>query len=659
MVVSVSKRGAVAVVQIDNPPVNAIGHEVREGLLRALDSTEQDAEISAVVMHCAGRTFIAGADVREFDKPPMPPHLPDILDRIEGATKPWVAAIHGTALGGGLETALACAYRVAASSAKMGLPEVTLGVIPGAGGTVRLPRVVAAEVALQMIVTGKPVTANAALSSGLVDRVTDADLLEAAVGFATEIAALPLPKPVSQRTPNRPHDPLGFEQLSNKLIQKGRGQSALNVADEAVHAALTLPPGEAFENERARFLSLRASPEAAAMRHVFFSERATSQIQRLDGIAPHDLTTIGVIGGGTMGAGIAAACLLAGLSVTMIERDADASAAGGARVHGILDGSLKRRLISSDVHTAHLNNFVTSEDYATLHNADLVIEAVFEDLAVKREVFANLDKVVRPDCVLATNTSYLDVTELAAGTAHPSRVLGLHFFSPAHIMKLLEVVVPDAVDDRALATGVALAKCLKKIPVLAGVCDGFIANRIMSKYRREADYMLEDGAMPWDVDDAMEAFGFPMGIFRMQDLAGLDISWAMRKRQAARRDPLERYVDIGDVLCTQGQFGRKSGKGYYLYDKDDRHAPSPSVEALIISERARKGITPKELAPEEIMARILGVMQAEGQRVLDEGIAQSAEDIDVVMVNAFGFPRWKGGPMYMSCQSVGRPSGGN
>ena len=650
MGVSVSKRGRVALVQIDNPPVNAIGLEVREGLSAALDQTEADPDVAAVVLHCAGRTFIAGADVREFGTPPVEPHLPDVLARIETARKPWVAAIHGTALGGGLETALVCAYRVADAKAKMGLPEVTLGVIPGAGGTVRLPRVAAAETALRMIVTGKPVSASAALESGLVDRIAEGDLVEAAVAFAEELADVAAPEPVSQRKP-RGSVTAEFEALADQLVAKARGQTAPRVAADAVRDALTLPVEEAFAKERARFLERRASPEAAALRHIFFAERAAGRSDRLKGVAPRDLKRIGVVGGGTMGAGIASACLLAGLQVTMVERDEEAAAAGRERVEGILGGSLKRGLISPERHADLLAGFEALGSYAALAEADLVIEAVFEDMAVKRAVFAELDAVTRKDCVLASNTSYLDVNALAAGTRHPERVLGLHFFSPAHIMKLLEVVVPDRVDDESLATGMALAKRLRKIAVLAGVCDGFIANRIMSKYRREADYMLEDGALPSEVDAAMLAFGFPMGIFQMQDLAGLDISWAMRKRQAATRDPDERYVDIGDKMCERGHFGRKAGRGYYVYDDKGQATPSEETEALILAESARKGIDRNSMTAEEINARILAVMQAEGQRVLDEGIAASADDIDVVMVNAFGFPRHKGGPMFMARQA--------
>lgn len=648
MCVTISKVGRVALVQIDNPPVNAIGQAVRQGLLDALERTEKDASAMAVVLHCVGRTFIAGADVREFGTPPAAPHLPEVLAEIEAASKPWIAAIHGTALGGGLETALVCAYRMADEQAKLGLPEVNLGIIPGAGGTVRLPRVVDAETALRMIVTGKPLSAQEARACGLVDEISRGDLLQNALAYAEEVADRPVPERAGQRPPNLPQDQAAFDALADRLVAKARGQTSPGEAAQAVRDALRLPLDEALRCERARFVSLRGTGEARALRHIFFAERASGRINRLKGASPRPLTQIGIVGGGTMGAGIASACLLAGLSVVLIERNAEAVEAGGARVRSVLDESRARGLISDAQHAAILADFAMSQNASALGKADLVIEAVFEDMGVKRQVFADLDAVTRSDCVLATNTSYLDVTALAEGTKHPDRVLGLHFFSPAHIMKLLEIVVPAKVSNSSLATGLSLAKKLRKIPVFAGVCDGFIANRIMSKYRREADYMLEDGAMPWDVDAAMVDFGFPMGIFQMQDLAGLDISWAMRKRQSATRDPAERYVDIGDKLCEQGSFGRKSGRGYYVYDEKNRASPSAEVEQLILAESARKGIERTPLAPDEINARILAVMQAEGQRVLDEGIAQSADDIDVVLVNAFGFPRWKGGPMFLA-----------
>lgn len=649
MVVSVTRDQDVAIVTIDNPPVNALGLALRQGLLQALEETEADSSVSAVVLTCAGRTFIAGADVREFGQPPVAPHLPDILLRIEGACKPWVAAIHGTALGGGLETALACHHRIAQSDARLGLPEVTLGVIPGAGGTVRLPRLVSSDTALQMIATGKPISAAAAFEAGLVDAVSDGDLLGDAVALARKA---PVPVPLLQRLAKRPKHGESFDLETARILKKARGQKAPKAAIQALRNAWNLPADAALAAEREMFLALRSDPQSAALRHIFFAERATTRIPRIEGVAPREIARVGVIGGGTMGAGIAAGCLLSGYNVRMVERDAEAAAAGRGRVEKILGGSLKRGLITADKHARLLEAFDASTAYADLADADLVIEAVFEDMGVKKEVFARLDAVSAPDAILATNTSYLDVNEIAEATTNPARVIGLHFFSPAHIMKLLEIVVSDSASDATLSTAVGFAKRLRKIPVLAGVCDGFIANRTMSAYRREAEYMIEDGALPWEVDAAMVDFGLPMGVFQMGDLAGLDISWAMRKRQAATRDPGERYVDIGDKLCEMGRFGRKTGRGYYMYDDAGQGTPDPEVAALIEAESARKGITRVPMDAPEIMARILGAMQAEGRKILGEGIAHSPDDIDVVMVNAYGFPRWKGGPMFMQGQGA-------
>jgi 3-hydroxyacyl-CoA dehydrogenase len=644
LAVALSRQGEIGIVTIDNPPVNSISKAVRQGLIDAVAATEADAGISAVVLVCAGRTFIAGADIREFDKPPVEPHLPDVLSAIEQTSKPWVAAIHGTALGGGLETAMVCNVRIASKDAKFGLPEVTLGLIPGAGGTVRLPRLVPAEAALSMIAVGKPIGANAALQAGLINAIAEHELLADAILLAKQAG---VSEPVISRPVNVPENRAAFDAKVAKIINKARGQQSPQAAVHALENAFSLPAVDALLAERETFLTLKSDPQAAALRHVFFAERATAKVQRIKDVEPLALNEIGVVGGGTMGAGICAAALLAGFTVRMIERDSAAAEAGSSRVAGILDDSLKRGLINEDKHHRLLNAFNASCHFVDLGACNLIIEAVFEEMQVKKTVFAKIEAVAKPDAVLATNTSYLDVNDIAASTQSAHRVIGLHFFSPAHIMKLLEIVVPSSCNNIALATAVSFAKSLRKLPVLAGVCDGFIANRIMSAYRCEAEYMIEDGAMPWVVDKAMVDFGFPLGIFQMGDLAGLDIAWAMRKRQTATRDPDLRYVDIPDKLCENGRFGRKTGSGYYLYDNDAKGRPDPEVEALILAESKRKGIARQTMTAEHIMERILGVIQREGRKILDEGIAQSADDIDVVMVNAFAFPRWRGGPMFM------------
>lgn len=644
MTVTVTSNAGVAVVTIDNPPVNATSQAVRQGLVDAKRRIEGDPTIKAAVLICAGRTFIAGADIKEFGAPPKTPHLPDVVVELEGGTKPWVAAIHGTALGGGLEVALGCDYRVAVPAAKMGLPEVTLGLIPGAGGTVRLTRLIGAEPALDMMANGKPISAARARKLGLIDEISEGELLDDAVTFAKRIASTPRPAPILTRMAD--HDPTALDMKIAAIAAKARGQNSPAAVCQAVRNAVDLTATEALDAERALFLTLRDDPQSQALQHIFFAERATTKIPAIEGVTPAPLTKIGVIGGGTMGAGIAAACLLAGFDVVMIERDDAALALGMSRTKDVLAGSLKRGLISQDKFDGLGAAFTGSPAYAALANTDLVIEAVFEDMQVKKSVFQALDKACKPEAILATNTSYLDIDEIAQSIADPTRVIGLHFFSPAHIMKLLELVIPKAASPTAIATGVALGKRLRKITVPAGVCDGFIGNRIMSAYRRTCDYMIEDGAMPEDIDAAMREFGFPMGIYQMQDLAGLDISWAMRKRRAATRDPQERYVDIADRLCEMGRFGRKTGSGWYQY-VDGKASIDPTVTALVLDASERQGIQRRPMTADAIMKQILVSMRAEATAILSEGIAKTANDIDVVMVNGYGFPRWRGGPLFM------------
>jgi 3-hydroxyacyl-CoA dehydrogenase len=643
--VTVAREGDVAVVTIDHPPVNALSAAVRAGLVRAVAETEADPGVRAVVLICAGRTFIAGADIAEFGRPPVEPHLPDVVLALEGATLPWVAAIHGTALGGGLEVALGCHWRIAAQDARLGLPEVTLGLIPGAGGTVRLPRLIAPADALAMVVEGKPVPAGRALDLGLIDAIAEGELLPAALRLAREAAGRPLPAPLGRRQPAGGADAT-FEAAATRILARARGQEAPAEAVAALRDALALPPAEALAAERHRFLALRDGEQSRALRYVFAAERTATRIAGLDA-TPLPTATVGVIGGGTMGAGIAAAALLVNRTVIMIERDDAALGKGLGTVRAHLADSLKRGLVDEARHAAMLTQLSGATGYSALADADLVIEAVFEDMDVKRAVFAELDRATRPDAVLATNTSYLDVNAIAAVVADPGRVVGLHFFSPAHVMKLVEVIRTDTVRDDVLATALAFARSLGKIPVPSGVCDGFIGNRIMSAYRREADYMLEDGALPQDVDAAMTGFGYAMGIFAMQDLAGLDIAWAMRKRRAATRPASERYSSIPDRLCELGRLGRKTGAGWYDY-AEGRATPSPVTEGIIREESAKAGITRRAFTAEEIMSRILAVMQAEGRAILAEGIAASPEAIDVVMVNGYGFPRWRGGPMWLA-----------
>ncbi|WP_037545104.1 3-hydroxyacyl-CoA dehydrogenase NAD-binding domain-containing protein [Stappia stellulata] len=645
--VTISQKGDLTIVTIDNPPVNATSQAVRAGLLEAVTRIEAMPEVAAVVLACAGRTFVAGADITELGKPPREPHLPDVIAAIEASRVPWVAAIKGAALGGGLEIALGCHGRVAAPGAKLGLPEVTLGIVPGAGGTVRLPRLIAGADALDMITTGKPVSAEKAMKTGLVDTVAGDDLLDAATERARALAAEGRPAPLLDRDPVAPLSDAEWDAAAERLRKKSRGQVSPLEALAALRDAATLPAREALTKERARFLRLSASDEAAALRHVFFSERRAGASLKAADAAPADLAHVGVIGGGTMGAGIAAALLLSGSRVSLIERDEASCAAAAGRVTGILDGSHKRGLLDDAGLADASGRLETGSDYAALTPCELVIEAVFEDMDVKTEVFARLDAIMAPDAILASNTSYLDVNALAIRTARPERVIGLHFFSPAHVMKLLEVVRTDRVSDRALATAGALAKRLRKTPVVAGVCDGFIGNRIMSAYRRECDFMLEEGALPWQIDAAMRGFGFAMGIYAVQDMAGLDVAWAMRKRRAATRPADERYSRIADRLCEMGRFGRKTDAGWYHYE-DGKPVPDPLVEGIILEESERLGIARRDFSEADIVARIMSLMQAEAQAVLDEGIAEGPTDIDVTMILGYGFPRHKGGPMFLA-----------
>lgn len=648
MLVTVEHKAPLAIIRINNPPVNALSQEVRAGLLSACAEIDSDDAIKAAILICDGRTFIAGADIREFGQQPLEPHLPDVISRIESSAKPWIAAIHGTALGGGCEVALGCRFRIATPSAKFGLPEVNLGLIPGAGGTVRLPRIIGIPAALDMITSGKPVSAEKAATLGLVDILAPEDeLLEAAVGLANAQIENPKPAPDSLNCNPEEISDDDWEEILVTIKKKARGQISPVEAALAVKDGVSLPREEAFLKERQRFLALKESDQSAALRHVFFAKRQTAKISELKGVKPLALKQCGIIGGGTMGAGIAATFLLSGLNVTLIEQNEHAEDAAQKRVFDILNASRARGIITPAKLEEIQSDFKTSSNYKVLSNSDLVIEAVFEEMSVKKQVFAELAHVCRQDAVLATNTSYLDVNEIAKTTPNPERVIGLHFFSPAHIMKLVEIIKTDIVSPDVLSTGFALAKRLRKTPVLAGICDGFIGNRILAAYRKQCDYMLEDGASPQEIDQAMRSFGMAMGPFEMQDLAGLDIGWANRKRLAPSRSPSERYVKIADRLCELGRFGQKTGAGWYKYQDGSRQgAVDEIVETIITEERQSAGITPRSFTMAEIQKNILRAMVSEGQKILNEGIARSAADIDTVFVHGYGFPRWRGGPMY-------------
>jgi 3-hydroxyacyl-CoA dehydrogenase len=637
--------GGVLVVTMDNPPVNAASADMRRGLFAAIDHAAAADDIGGVVVTGAGKTFIGGADIREFGKPMAEPILPRLVNHIEESAKPVVATINGAALGGGLEIALACHHRIAAASAKLGLPEVKLGIVPGAGGTQRLPRLAGVVAAAEMAATGRMVGAQEARKLGIVDAVADGDLLSEAVAAARSLAGNP-----PRRTGAldiAPVDAGAFDAMAAKVLAKARGQEAPGEALRLVRSSAERTLAEGLVDERATFLRLRDSDQAKALRHVFFAERAAAKVEGLEGIEPRPVCKIGIVGLGLMGTGIAVSALDAGYAVVGVETTAEAAVKGRERITGLLDRNVASGRLDAEGRGQRLARLGTSNAMSELADVDFVVEAVFDDLQVKIDLFRRLDGIVRPDTVLATNTSYLDPNTLAAVTSHPERVVGLHFFSPANIMRLVEVVDCRKTAPDVLATALAVAKRLGKLPVVTGVTEGFIGNSIFSAYRREAEFLLEDGALPQEIDAAMEAYGFAMGPFAVFDLAGLEIAWARRKRQAATRDPNERYVEIADRLCEAGRFGQKAGRGWYAYP-DGKRTVDAEVTALIEEARARKGIAPRQIGGEEIVSRLLVAMAAEGGRLLAGGIARRASDIDLVMINGYGFPAHKGGPMFVA-----------
>lgn len=639
-VVTIARQGDIAVVTVDNPPVNALSAALRQGLWDAVAELDADPGVAAVVLACAGRTFIAGADVTEFGKPPVPPHLPDLIARIEAAAKPWVAAIHGSALGGGFEVAMGCRFRVALSDARVGLPEVTLGIVPGAGGTVRTPRLAGVAAAVGLVTSGRPVGAARALDLGLVDAVVQGDLVAEAVAFARAALTRPLPDPVSLRPVAAP-DPGFWAEQETSVAKAARGAAAPLRALACLRKAAESDFDAAMAFERETFLDLRGSEQAAALRHVFFAERGAPRPAALRDVAPLPLRRVAVIGGGTMGAGIIAALREAGLPVTLVERDAEAVARGIANLDGIFAGSVRRGKLTEAQAGALAAGVTGTSDYAHIADADLVIEAVFEEIGVKRAVFDRLGAVCRPDAVLATNTSYLDPRDIAEGLPHPDRFIGLHFFSPANVMKLLEIVPAPETSQRTQATGFALARMLGKIPVRAGICEGFIGNRILKRYRAAAEGLVRQGVPIAEIDAAMRAYGFAMGPFEAQDLGGLDIAYLQREgARAAGQDVPE---TLGDILVRVGRKGQKTGGGWYDYAPGERK-PRPS---LAVAELLGAAIRPgAPLSRDEISAAMVGEMAAEGHAILAEGIALAPADIDLVEIHGYGFPRWRGGPMF-------------
>lgn len=641
-VVNIELKSDLAWVTIDNPPVNATSLDVRQGLLDAVAEV-QGARLA--ILQCTGRTFVAGGDMSEFDAAPLAPHLPDVIAAIEASKTPFVAMMHGTVLGGGLEIAMGCAYRIATPDTRFGLPEVNVGLIPGAGGTQRAPRLFGWDAAIDMACSGKLLSAKQALALGAIDLIT-ADLND-----AVSTLKLTNPTPVSKRVAG-PIDPEWMAEKRQTLVNRSRGQTApLHNLDALQWAVLPFEQGQ--PKERALHLELRNSTESQALRHAFFAERAVARLSDIAGSKPHEITQIAILGGGLMGAGIAAACLSAGYTVAIIERDDDAATAAFDRVRGLIGGALKRGKIDQTRHDAQIAAFTTTVGYDIAQNADLAIEAVFEDVAVKQAAFQELAAVMRPDAILATNTSYLDPTDIFDGIVNPERCIGLHFFSPAHIMKLLEVVKLPTTSKTTLTTAFDMAKKLRKIAVLSGVCDGFIGNRMLAVYRRAAEYMLADGALPQQIDDAMRAYGMAMGPFEAQDMSGLQIAEANRRRQDATRPTTERYVNIADRLCGRGRFGQRAQKGWYSYDADSRKPQIDDAVTDIITTYSAENRIPRQVfTKDQIQTQLLAVLANEGARIVEEGIAESDAAVDMVKLHGYGFPRWRGGPMF-AAKNVG------
>lgn len=638
----------VLVIISDNPPVNALGQAVRAGLAAGIEEALGDDSIEAVVIRCDGRTFFAGADITEFGKAPQGPSLPEALDKLEASDKPVVAAIHGTALGGGCEVALACHYRVAVPSAKMGLPEVKLGLIPGAAGTQRLPRLVGAEAALPLVAIGDPISAKKAQAIGLLDAIVDeGKLAEEAIAFAKSKVGQPVPRSSEgQANQDGVRNPAIFDDFRAKHGRKMRGFDAPNAGIEAVKAAGELSYADGVKKERELFTKLMTGTQSAAMRHYFFAERAANKIDDVPADTPLiDIAKVGIIGAGTMGGGIAMNFLSAGIPVTILEMKQEALDRGTAVMRKNYENAAKRGRMTGEQVEQAMGLLTPTLDYDDLADCDLVIEAVYESMDVKKQVFGKLDEVVKQGAILASNTSYLNIDEIALATKRPGYVLGLHFFSPANIMKLLEIVRGEKTRGDVLATSMKLAKKIGKVAAVSGVCPGFIGNRMLSKRQEQANKLIMEGANYWDVDDVLLEFGFPMGPFQMGDLAGLDIGW--------HRDP-SKVTTVREALCAAERFGQKNGRGFYDYDEARQRTPSDEVKKIIADFAAKEGNEQREISKDEIRERLLYPMVNEGAKILDEGMAQRASDIDVVWINGYGWPLHTGGPMFWA-STVGLP----
>ena len=647
-------QGDVAVITLNNPPVNGLGYDTRVGITNGLEKANADPAVKAIVLTGADKAFSGGADIREFGtaKATQEPNLLSVIRAVETSAKPVVAAIHTVCMGGGLELALGAHYRIAAPGAKIALPEVKLGLIPGAGGTVRLPRVLGVETALNMIVSGEPV--NSEMLAGLpgqklFDKMASSPekLLDEAVAFAKDVAAKGGELPLVRNLPAKhPNGDAYFQFARNMVKGMAKNFPAPVKCVDAVENATKMKFDDALAKEREIFVNLMLTPESAALRHIFAAERAASKIPDVgDDVKPRDVKSVAVIGAGTMGGGIAMNFLNAGIPVKMLEMKQEALDKGLATIRKNYEAQVKKGKLKQDKYDQRMALLSTTLDYADLKDADLIIEAVFEELGVKEQVFKKLDEVAKPGAILASNTSTLDVDKIAAFTKRPQDVVGMHFFSPANVMKLLEVVRGAKTAKDVLATVMAIAKKIKKTAVVSGVCDGFIGNRMIEQYSRQAGFLIEEGATPQQVDKAIEKFGFAMGPFRMGDLAGNDIGWAIRKRRYQEK-PDMKYSKTADLLCEMGRFGQKTGAGWYDYQPGKRDAiPSKAVEDMIEKHRKDQGITPRKISDQEIVERLVYSLVNEGAHILEDGIASKASDIDMVYLTGYGFPIWRGGPM--------------
>ncbi len=654
-VVDLGKDGDIAIVTVNSPPVNALSADVRDGLDGAFKAIAGDAAVKAVVLVCAGRTFIAGADISEFGKAPRGASLHAVQDAMESASVPVVAAIHGTALGGGLEVALCAHYRVADAKAKLGLPEVKLGLLPGAGGTQRLPRIVGAAKAVEMVTSGTPMDAKAALAAGLVDEIVandkDGDLTTGAIAFARKIVAEGRPlKKVRDDSSRLGGDAASlapmFAEFRKANAKKFAGFEAPEANIKCIEAAVALPFADGMKVERSEFMKLMGGLQSAAQRHVFFAERQAAKIDGLPAdVQPLPVTSVGIIGAGTMGGGIAMNFLTVGIPVTIVETKQEALDRGVAVIRRNYENSAKKGRFSMEEVEARMGRLTPTLDMEALNDADLIIEAVFENMDIKKQIFSALDTIAKPGAILASNTSYLNVDEIAASTTRPESVVGMHFFSPANVMRLLEVVNGAKTSKQVLATAMAVGKAIGKIGVVSGVCHGFIGNRMLGARQEQANKLILEGARPADVDRVLTDFGFPMGPFQMSDLAGLDIGWSAETSKG---------VTVRDRLCEAGLRGQKNGKGFYDYDEARNRTPSPVAEQIILDYAAEKGINRREIGDAEILERLMYPMVNEGAKILDEGMAQRASDIDIVWINGYGWPVYRGGPMFWAEHDAGR-----